>query len=153
MPIDIEGRGSPGLYPRQLEAMQACTPSKKNFVLLNGCRWASKTYAAANATCQHAWDTDRGNICILTLTQSVGIDSGIWKHLSEIFLPDWIGGEFGMEWARTPCIMNVTKKPYCKVTNRHGNTTMISLESLKNEDEVEGRFKGRVYSMIWINEL
>lgn len=134
--------------------MQACLPGKKNLVLLNGPRWASKTFACQHATAQHAWNTDRGNICILALTQSVGIDSGVWQHLTEIFLPEWIEqGNFGMEWTRTPCIMNVTKKPYCKVSNCNGNSTTIALESLKNEDEVEGRFKGKAYSMIWINEL
>lgn len=154
MPIDSDGRWSPDLYPRQMDALSACNPSKQNVVLLNGPRWASKTFACHHATAQHAWNTDHGNICILCLTQSVGIDSGVWQHFTEIFLPQWIDeGQFGMEWVKAPCIMNVTKKPYCKVSNRYGNSTMISLESLSNEDEVEGRFKGKVYSMIWINEL
>lgn len=57
-----------------------------------------------------------------------------------------------MEWVKQPFIQNVTKKPACIVTNKYGNKTKISLESLRNEDEVEQRFKGKSYSMIWVNE-
>lgn len=122
-------------------------------ILANGCRLASKTFGCHHAVAEHAWNTDRGNICILSFTQSVGIDSGIWQHLSEIFLPDWISGNFGMEWVKPPYIQNVTKKPACRVSNKFGNSTLITLESLSNEDEVEEKFKGKAYSMIWVNEL
>lgn len=155
MPLDPEtGVWSPALHPKQLEALQACLPGPKNMVLLNGPRWSGKTFSLFHAVPQHAWITDRGNICILTITQSAGVDSGPWQHLTEIFLPQWIEeGNFGMEWAKAPYIQSVTKKPTCKVTNQFGNSTQISLESLKNEDEVEARFKGKAYSMIWVNEL
>lgn len=93
------------------------------------------------------------DICILTITQSVGIDSGVWQHLTELFIPDWIKEGFGMEWETKPFVHNVTKKPGCAVTNKHGNRSRISLQSLRNEDEVEDRFKGKAYSMIWVNEL
>lgn len=153
MPIDAQGRWTPNLFPRQWEAMEACQPSSQHFVLLNGPRWASKTFACHHAICQHAWNTDRGNICLLTLTQSVGQDSGIWQHLTDSFLPEWIDGDFGMEWVSKPRIRGTTKKPFCEVSNKFGNKTTFSLESLKNEDEVEARFKGKGYSCIWINEL
>lgn len=154
MPVDpVSGVWSPDLFPKQWELLQACLPSFKNFVLANGPRWASKTFGCQHATAQHAWNTDRGNICILTITQSVGIDSGVWQHLTEIFLPEWINGDFGMEWVREPYIQNVTKKPACELTNRFGNKSRITLESLRNEQEVEARFKGKGYSMIWVNEL
>lgn len=111
------------------------------------------TFSCHHAVCNHAWNTDGGNICLLTITQGVGIDSGVWTHLTEIFLPEWINGNFGMEWVKKPWIQNTTKKPCCEVSNAYGNKTRISLESLRNEDEVEARFKGKAYSMIWINEL
>lgn len=133
--------------------MDVCAPGIQNYVLANGPRKSTKTFGCHNVTAQHAWNTDRGNICLLTFTQSVGIDSGVWQHLTEIFLPDWISGNFGMKWVREPYVQNVTKKPACEVTNRFGNKTRITLESLRNEDEVEERFKGKVYSMIWVNEL
>jgi len=153
MPVDAEGHWNPGLFPKQIELMQACLPSKKNLILASGPRYASKTVGALNAIPQHAWNTDKGNICLLTITQSVGIDSGVWTDLTEIVLPEWIGGNFGMQWIRKPYIQNVTKKPACEVSNRWGNKTKITLESLKNEEEVEARFKGKRYSMFFVNEL
>lgn len=153
MAVDLDGRWQADICEKQREGLAACLPSRQNVVLFNGPRWSGKTIDCHHAACQHSYITDRANICVLSLTQSVGIDSGVWQHLTELFLPEWINGEFGMEWAKKPCIMNVTKKPYCEVTNRHGTVSRISLESLKNEDEVEARFKSRSYSMIWINEL
>lgn len=154
MPIDAQGRWSPPVFPKQAELMQQCSPGPQNMVLANGPRLSGKTFGCAHVASQHAWNTDRGNICLLTITQSVGIDSGIWQHLTEIFIPQWIeDGNFGMEWVKKPYIQNVTKKPACEVSNMYGNVTRFSLESLKNEDEVEARFKGKSYSMIWVNEL
>lgn len=153
MALDAEGNWKPNIFPKQEELLLACQPSEQNMVMANGPRKSTKTWACAHATCQHAWNTNHGNIGLLTVTQSVGIDSGVWKHLTERFLPEWIDGDFGMEWVRKPYTQSVTKKPCCEVSNRHGNTTTISLESLKNENEVEQRFKGKEYTMIWVNEL
>lgn len=154
MPIDAEGRWRPPLFPKQEELLRACLPGKKNLILANGPRYSGKTVSALAAVAQHAWNTDRGNICLLTITQSVGIDSGVWADLTDVVLPQWIeDGNFGMEWVKKPYIQNVTKKPACSVTNRFGNKTTICLESLRNEDEVEARFKGKRYSMIFVNEL
>lgn len=148
----------PPLFPRQIELVRMCQPTKKaapNLILASGPRYAAKTVGCTlGCIPQHAWETDRGNICILTITQSVGIDSGVWADLVDICLPQWIEeGNFGMEWAKKPYIQNVTKKPACEVTNKYGNKTRITLESLRNEDEVEARFKGKRYSMIFVNEL
>lgn len=133
--------------------MRACLPSKKNLVLASGPRYASKTVGALNAVVQHAWNTDRGNVALIALTQSVGIDSGIWTDLTETVIPEWIAGDFGLEWVKKPYIQNVTKKPACQITNRFGNVTKFQLDSLKNELEVEDRYKGKRYSCIFVNEL
>lgn len=163
MPIDKSGQWSPDLFPKQLQSMAMCRPSNRNMVLLNGPRWSSKTFCCQHIACDHAWETDRADICILSFTQSVGLDSGIWQHLTEIFLPEWIGGtdqngkpfggRFGMEWVRQPYIQNVTKKPACSIKNKHGTVSKFSLQSLRLEDDVEAIFKSRSYSMIWVNEL
>jgi hypothetical protein len=160
MAIDAQGDWCPSMFPKQKELLDACFPSRQNLVLASGPRYSGKTVCCLGAVAQHAWHTDRGNICLLTITQSVGIDSGVWTDLTEIVLPEWIGGDefpdggnFGMEWARKPYTQNVTKKPACEIVNKFGNKTKITLESLKNEDEVEARFKGKRYSMIFVNEL
>lgn len=163
MAINEAGEWSPDLFPKQLEALQACQPGKQNLILFNGPRWASKTWTCHHVAIQHAWNTDRADICILTITQSVGLDSGVWQHLTDTFIPEWIGGEdhegkpfggrFGMEWVRQPYIQNVTKKPSCSVTNKFGTKSQFSLQSLSCEDDVELKFKSKAYSMIWVNEM
>ena len=151
MPLDEQGRWSPPTSPKQ-DGLRALCRQKK-FVLANGCRFSGKTVACLHALAEHAWLTPRGNACMLTVSQTVGFDSGIWKDFTEVVLPEWIGGNFGMEWVKKPWIMGVSKKPTCEVTNRWGGTTTIQLESLANEEEVEIRFKPRRYSMIYIPEL
>lgn len=175
MPIDEQGRWLPNLSKKQNELREICR--KKRFVLANGPRYSGKTCGALACLAEHAWLTNPGNIGIITISQTVGLDSGIWKDLTEHTLPEWIGvhfpdkdgisrpwqgrdsqgnpvegGNFGMEWVRAP-YTDVTKKPTCKVSNMHGGVTTIQLESLQVEDDVEERFKPRRYSMIYVPEL
>lgn len=153
MPIDeATGQWNPGLFPKQ-ELVRACAaPSKENLVCVSGPRWASKTWGCHAAAIQHAWDTDEAEVCLVTVTQAVGVESGVWQHLTETFIPDWIAGEFGMEWVRKPYLSGATKRPCCSIRNVHGTTSRFCLESLRTEEEVEARFKGKEYSMIWLCE-
>lgn len=151
MPIDASGRWRPTTSPKQDYLRQICR--HKKFVLANGPRYSGKTVGALQCLCEHAWLTNRANICIITISQTVGMDSGVWNDLTGIFLPEWIGGNFGMKWVEKPFIQGVSKKPTCIVSNRFGGESTIQLESLKNEQEVEDRFKPRRYSMIYVPEL
>lgn len=138
---------------------------RKKYTLAAGPRFCGKTIGALAAFVEHAWNTPRANNCIITISQTVGLDSGVWKDLVEVVIPDWIEGDFGMEWYKEPYIMGVSKKPTCEIVNkfgvdmdpkerkRHGGTSVIQLESLKVEDEVEARFKPRRYSGIYVPEL
>jgi len=160
MPVDQNGFWYPAVCAKQREIMEACLPGSRNMVLVSGPRLSGKTVGCQEAFVQHAWNTDHGNMCLLTITQSAGTDSGPWEHLTTKYIPEWIGdpvtgegGNFGMEWVRKPFIANNSKKPTCVVSNRFGNETKISLESLKVEGEVEDKFKGKEYSCIWVNEL
>jgi hypothetical protein len=152
MPFNKRGKWTTGLFPKQMEALRACRPGNRNIVLLCGPRWSAKTVTCEHVVPWHAYETDRANICLLTITQSAAVDSGPWQHLTEIFIPDWIAGT-DMTWERKPYTQAVTKKPTCKIKNKFGTVSTISVESLKVEDEVEDRFKGKAYSMIWVNEL
>lgn len=143
------------MFPKQKEAMAVCLEKRVGLpalVLFSGPRWSGKSVTAAHVLCFHAWDTDGGNILVLTLTQSVGVDSGIWQDVI-ILMQQWIDAGFGMEWVKQPYLDAGTKKPAFVVSNRFGNRTKVQLDSLKNEDEVEGRYKGKRYSMIFVNEF
>lgn len=143
----------PDLYPRQKELLEACLPGDQNIVLANGPRQSSKTWGCYHAAIQHGWIIPNANFCVLTITQGAGTDSGPWEHLTQKWLPQWIEAGFGMEWHKAPYTEAVSKKPKCKIVNGAGGVSTFSLESLKDEREVEEKFKGKVYSGIWINEL
>jgi hypothetical protein len=149
--IDAHGNWTPTTCPKREELRWACRNYR--YVAANGRRYTGKTISALHCLVEHCWETHPGNACILTISQTVGMDSGVWQDLVKMVIPEWISGNFGLEWAHEPGINGVTKKPYCSITNRHGTETQIALESLQVEDEVEDRFKPRRYSMIYIPEL
>lgn len=150
MPVDPQT----GLYhsatsPKQDELRRIC--QQKKFVLANGCRLSTKTVGCLFCVADHAWLTQPANIALITLTQNVGFDSGVWNDLTKTVLPAYMEDN-GMEWVEEP-YLTVSKKPTCEVTNRFGGITTIQLESCQNEQEAEDRFKPRRYSMIYVPEL
>lgn len=106
------------------------------------------TMGCLHVLCDHAWNTMLGNIVLITISQSAGINSGVWEQLTQMVIP-----AFGLKYAKDPYNQGASKKPCCEVWNRHGGKTKIMLESLKDEKEVEERFKNKSYSMIFVTEL
>lgn len=154
MPVLPDGSWVPTMTEQQLRLFNLCRSKSKTFVLASGPRLSGKTLACLHCLVDHAWNTPNANICIVTITQSAGLDSGIWTDLTEIILPQWINeGNFGLQWIKEPSVSGVSKKPYCIINNRYGQKVRIQLESLKNEAEAEARFKGKRYSMMLVNEL
>lgn len=126
---------------------------RKKMVLESGPRYSTKTVGGLIAVCDHSWSIDRANATLVTVSQSQGVDSGVWEDLTTSILPQYMELGQGMQWAKKPFIANPSKKPTCLVTNRHGTVSKIQLDSLKNEKEVEARFKGKRYSMLYVPEL
>lgn len=141
----------PPVSPKQDELRRLCR--KKVYVLAAGPRLCGKTISALNVLCDHAWNSPVGDIAIISVSQTVGFDSGVWGLLMDNIIPQWIKGGFGFDFVRRPFIQANSKKPTCIVTNKYGKTAKIQLESLKTESECEMRFKGRTYSMIYVPEL
>jgi hypothetical protein len=139
------------ISPRQKELMELCRHAK--FVLASGPRYSTKTVGCLHCVADHAWRTDRGNIAMVSVSQSAGLDSGVWEDLVGVIIPQWIASGCGMKWVKKPFTANVTKKPTCIVSNQHGTQTKIQLDSLKHEHEVEARFKNKRYSMMYVTEL
>lgn len=155
---------SPRVTRKQAEAINLIRQYDRMFNLLSGPRLTGKTVGCLDILADHAWLTPNANIAMVSVTQSAGFDSGVWTDMTEMTLSNWIGkkpsgepveggGNFGMEWKVKPSIQSVSKKPYCIVTNSHGNYSKFQLESLKNENEVEARFKSKRYTAIFVNEL
>lgn len=153
----------PPLFPKQWEALKVAFTKIKgyvNLVLLCGPRWSSKTVVCTHIIANHVWETYEANVMVLTLTQSVGTDSGVWGDICNV-MQQWIDAGFGMQWVRRPYNDSGTKKPAFIVANKYSrfvdgewyNVCKVQLDSLKNEDEVEERYKSKRYSMIFMNEL
>jgi len=182
MPVDAEGRWRPGTSPKQDLLRARCRDPKRPriFMLANGTRLSTKTIGALHCIAEHAWNRRMANAILITISQTVGLDSGIWRDLTNVILADWISGGFGMLWVKKPFIQGVSKKPSCELINKHayeedgtplfetnkdgvaidnptlraaGGVSTIQLESLQNEDEVEDRFKPRRYTAIFCPEL
>lgn len=155
MSVDANGRWNPSTGKKQDYLRAVCRDRTRNrkFILADGTRLSGKTVGCLHAVTEHAWNVRNANVALITISQTVGFDSGIWKDLTEVIIPEWIEGNFGLEWVKQPWIQGVSKKPVCQIRNIHGGTSTIQLESLKNEQEVEDRFKPRRYSMIYVPEL
>lgn len=167
MPLDSAGRWVPKTSPKQDDLRELCRRS--SYVLASGPRYSGKTAGCEHAIVEHGWNTPFGNDCLITCSQTVGVDSGIWKELTQFVIPQWIRGDFGMRWVREPFTVGVSKRPMCEITNRvsldlpedasddelraAGAVTAFQLESLKVEAEAEDRFKPRKFTGIYVPEL
>lgn len=138
------------ISPKQAEGLEVYR--KHRCTLFSGPRRSGKTGGALNCVADHAWLTDQGNIACICISQSAGIDSGIWTTLTEKIIPAY--QEAGrLKWHKPPYTQNVTKKPTCEVLNQHGTVSKIQLDSLNDEKEVEARYRERDFTMIFVNQL
>ncbi len=120
----------------------------KKFVLASGPRLSGKTLSALYAVCDHAYTVRYANILILTVTQSSGLDSGVWTDLVDAVIPS-----FGLQVVKGPYIHAISKKPIIEVMNKFNEVVTIQLGSLRDEKDVEKLYKGKRYSMIYVPEL
>ena len=139
------------IAPKQLQGMEMCR--RKKFVLFSGPRYSAKSVGGLCAVCDHSWNTKHAEIAIVTVSQSIGLESGIWTQFVEGILPKYMALGQGMQWIKKPHTASVSKKPTCFVNNKYGGKTKIVLESLKDEDEVEARFKSKGFTMMYVPEL
>jgi len=153
MPVDDKGVYHVPASPKQNELRAICRAGIKRIVLANGTRRSTKTMGGEFCVCDHAWEVKTSEIAVITVTQGTGNDSGVWAELVERIIPERINGNFGFEWIKRPYNEGVSKKPTCIVRNQFGQPAKIRLWSLKDEEEVEKRFKGQKFSMIFVPEL
>lgn len=157
MPIDSEGRWELDISPKQRELMRLCREKNglRKYILAAGARWSSKSIGALHAVVDHAWNTKNAAVSLLCTTITAGADQGIWTLLTEVIIPMWIEGDFGLEWAEkgTPRQHGVTKKFYCIIKNKWGGNSRMQLDSLKDERDVEASFKNRYLTMIYWSEV
>lgn len=146
----------PDISPKQIEIVESChpdNPNKSKYTLLSGPRKSGKTVGALHALALHAWEVNKAHISVLAPSISAADDGGSWQLLVEEVIPAWIDGIDGMEWVEKPKLSSSSKRPRCKVRNKHGTVSTIQLDSMPEEGEkaVSRRFKNKKFSMVyWI---
>lgn len=156
MPV-VNGTWFPDISPKQLQLMRMAREKngQRKYFLVSGPRWSSKTIGGLHACVDHAWNTPNAVVCVLVPTITAGSDSGVWTLLTEQIIPEWIAGNFGLDWAfrGSPRQQGTTKKLYCIIKNKFGGKSRFELNSLKDERKVENDFKNRYFSMFYWSEL
>lgn len=142
--------------PKQKRFIELChvgNPRKPKYVLISGPRFSTKTVAALHAMVDHAYNVNHANVSIVSPTITAGDDGGCWWLLTTYIIPQWIAGDFGVQWVNEPRQKGTTKKLYCEILNKFGTISRFQLDSLQYELEAEARFKNKMCSAMYVSEL
>lgn len=144
---DSRGRWLPTLSPKGFEVFN----SYDRYLMVDGPRKAGKSLAIAHRVARHLFENNGAIVGIVTKTLKNG-KVGVWADLTNVILPQWIAGNFGMKWVKEPTMDVATKMSYARVRNAYGGTSEVQLHSLENVLEAEQKFKGTRFSFIWLSE-
>jgi PBSX family phage terminase large subunit len=139
--------------------------SRKRFLLVCGGRRTGKTIGVLHRVMRHLWETPGARVALITKTAKVGKEGGVWSDLIEMAVPEWINSNMvgkdllpleyvseskGVPGPRTDA---ATRTSTFRIRNWFGGESELIHLSLDNVAEVEAKFKGTRYSMIWFSEL
>lgn len=137
--------------PTECQLVDIAVPVTHNFIgngFIN-----HNTLGGLACMCDHAWRVPHAEVALVSISQSSGLGSGVWDQLMDAILPQYMALDEGMKWVRKPFTAQSSKRPTAVVTNAHGGTSRFQLESLKDENEVEERFKNKSYTAMFVTEL
>ena len=149
---------SPNTFPKQDSirwAIHPDNPRRTPHLCVSGPRKSSKTTGCLHALVEHAWEVDRALIAVISPTVTAATDGGCWQSLCEEIIPNWIAGDFGLEWVRKPYQESVSKRFKCSIKNKHGTVSVFQLESFREgatEVDIATRFKGKKFSAVYFSE-
>lgn len=144
---DAQGRWLPTLSERGFEVFNCNT----RYLMVDGPRKAGKSLAIAHKVARHLFENNGAVVGLITKTLKNG-KVGVWADLVNTVLPEWIGANIGMKWVKAPTMDVATKMSYARVRNAYGGYSEVQLHSLENVHEVEAKFKGTRFSLIWLSE-
>ena len=135
------------------------------YVLVCGPRRSGKTLGVVQRVMRHLWETPGARVALITKTNKVGKEGGVWSDLIEMVVPEWIKSDMvgetglpleyvseskGIPGPRTDATTRVSS---FRIRNYYGGESELIHLSLDNVEEVEAKFKGTRFSMIWFSEL
>lgn len=124
----------------------------KRVLLAAGPKKSGKTLGVCHKVIRHAVDTFNAHIGVFTKTIKVAVDGGCWTDLVKITLPQWFENT-GIRFTTQPKVDGATRQAFFEISNRHGGTSRIVLNSLDYDDDIEAVIRGKRYSLLWFNEL
>lgn len=144
---DSQGRWIPHLTPKGYQVFNSYT----RFLLLHGSRKSSKSISAENKLCRHAFENNNAIIAVVTKTTK-NAKVGVWQDLVRFVVPNWIRANIGFRYTVEPRMEADTKMSYFRVRNLYGGESEFQLHSLEHCQEVESKFKGTRFSMVYLSE-
>lgn len=124
------------------------------FLLLYGPRQSTKTINAVNKICRHLWENDCAKVLIVGKSVRNIKSSGVWQDLtvSKHGIPAWIASGIGFDYTAQPKITADTKMTHFRIRNAWGTESECQVHSLEHDFEVEIKFKGTRYTMVYLPE-
>lgn len=123
------------------------------YILASGPRHSGKTIGTLHALASELYNVPNCDACFLSISQTNATDGGAWEDFITLVIPEWIKGDFGMEWVSEPKVEAYTHKPYFEIRNRYGGTSRCKLFPLDRENQVENIFKNRSFTTAYMTEL
>lgn len=148
MPLDKNGVFHPRLFKKQADVSN----DRHRYLLMSGPRYCGKTMGGLHALVGHMWKTPQAQVSMLGRTNTDNFDSGAWSDLINITLPEWLEAGF-MKFITEPRMAHLTHKQYFEVNNAFGGVSRCQLDSCPVEAEVERKFKGKRFSLIYGTEF
>lgn len=123
---------------------------RTRYNLMTGPRFSTKTRGVLHAIALHLWDFEYARFAMVSRTQTISADGGSWAAFHRFILPEWKKG-MGMEYTK-PRMDGATHKLVIETSNKYGGTSIIQLDSLAVETDVDERFKNKEYSGLYLIE-
>lgn len=141
-------RWMPDVSKKQLEFIS----DSNKCLLASGPRRTGKTIACLHRLVRWLWEFGGPGVIIGRSITDV-FNCGTWADLIDFVIPQWIAGDFGLDWVTPPRMEGATKRYYFEISNNNGGISRCYLESLDNESEASRRFKNKRYSIVYMIEL
>lgn len=117
------------------------------FILVTGGRGSGKTFICLCKCIKHAWENN--NALVIVVTNSKGqAEQGCWSELLNLMAS--FSEEYGIQYQEKT---NKGDDSIIIIRNRHGGMSQIALFSASHGIDLQKRFKQRMPSLIYVEEL
>lgn len=146
--IDQDGNWIPELSPKGYRIFN----SYKRYLLVHGPRKTTKTISICNKIMRHCFENENAAVCMLTKTIRNAKSFGVWQDMTQFAVSQWTKAKVGLKYTMKPRMSADTKMSHFRVSNMYGGESEVQLHSLDHERDVESKFKGTRFSLIYLSE-